>query len=156
MNTLDYFKRLFTYNDWANQRYLDTFASMEEIPERLKLLLTHTLVAQQLWLSRLKGDSSQGLDIWEVQSLEQMRAVSAESSKELMDYLKACEPNDIDCLCNYNNTKGVPFKTPVGDIIIHVANHGTYHRPQLATLLRQMDIDPPVTDYIAFSRELMG
>ena len=35
----------------------------------------------------------------------------------------------------------------------HLANHGTYHRGQVATLLRQLGVKPVSTDLIAFYRE---
>lgn len=36
----------------------------------------------------------------------------------------------------------------------HVVNHGTYHRGQIATMLRQMDAAPPRSmDLIDFYRE---
>jgi uncharacterized damage-inducible protein DinB len=36
----------------------------------------------------------------------------------------------------------------------HMVNHGTYHRGQITTMLRQMDAAPPkFMDLIAFYRE---
>jgi uncharacterized damage-inducible protein DinB len=36
----------------------------------------------------------------------------------------------------------------------HVVNHGTYHRGQITTMLRQLGAEPPKsTDLIAFYRE---
>jgi uncharacterized damage-inducible protein DinB len=35
----------------------------------------------------------------------------------------------------------------------HVANHGSYHRGQIATLLRQLGAKPAATDLIRFYRE---
>jgi uncharacterized damage-inducible protein DinB len=32
-------------------------------------------------------------------------------------------------------------------------NHGTYHRGQVATLLRQLGVQPPQTDLILYYRE---
>jgi uncharacterized damage-inducible protein DinB len=34
-----------------------------------------------------------------------------------------------------------------------VINHATYHRGQLATLLRQLGRTPPSTDYVRYLRE---
>jgi len=42
-------------------------------------------------------------------------------------------------------------------MVQHVVNHGTYHRGQITTLLRQMGAAPPKsTDLIAFYRERQG
>lgn len=53
----------------------------------------------------------------------------------------------------YKNLKGERFKQPVVEILLHVFNHGTYHRGQLVNMLRQAGIEKiPATDYIVFSR----
>ena len=42
-------------------------------------------------------------------------------------------------------------KTSILNIILHVMNHGTYHRGQLVTMGRELGIsDPPKTDFMAF------
>jgi uncharacterized damage-inducible protein DinB len=39
-------------------------------------------------------------------------------------------------------------------MLLHVFNHGTYHRGQLVTMLRQLGIENiPATDFIVWSRE---
>lgn len=53
----------------------------------------------------------------------------------------------------YQNTKGQHFLQPVSDIIMHLSNHGTYHRGQITTILRQLGVDRiPQTDYIVYRR----
>ncbi len=53
----------------------------------------------------------------------------------------------------YKNMKGQPFVQPVFEIVMHLSNHGTYHRGQVVTLLRQLDVEKiPQTDYILFTR----
>jgi uncharacterized damage-inducible protein DinB len=32
----------------------------------------------------------------------------------------------------------------------HVANHSTYHRGQIALMMRQLDAEPPATDFHVF------
>jgi uncharacterized damage-inducible protein DinB len=40
----------------------------------------------------------------------------------------------------------------VGDMLLHVALHGAYHRGQIALLVRAGGSTPSPTDYIAFIR----
>jgi len=51
---------------------------------------------------------------------------------------------------SYVNFKGETFKYPLGETLVHVANHGTYHRGQVATLLRQLGRTPASTDYLRY------
>jgi uncharacterized damage-inducible protein DinB len=45
---------------------------------------------------------------------------------------------------------------PFHDLLIHVADHSTYHRGQLASKLRQAGAVPPPTGFIAFKAEQRG
>jgi uncharacterized damage-inducible protein DinB len=53
----------------------------------------------------------------------------------------------------YKNMKGEHFIQPVFEVVMHLTNHGTYHRGQVVTLLRQLGVEKiPQTDYILFTR----
>jgi uncharacterized damage-inducible protein DinB len=38
----------------------------------------------------------------------------------------------------------------IGDMLIHIVNHSTYHRGQAATILRQLGAAAPETDFVVF------
>jgi uncharacterized damage-inducible protein DinB len=40
--------------------------------------------------------------------------------------------------------------------MIHLVNHSTYHRAQIATLLRQGGLEPVNTDFITYDRVVTG
>jgi uncharacterized damage-inducible protein DinB len=52
----------------------------------------------------------------------------------------------------YTNSAGRSFVTPVGDILLHVALHGQYHRGKVNLLLRQAELEPAPVDFIGFVR----
>ncbi len=45
---------------------------------------------------------------------------------------------------------GDSFTRELGDALLHLANHGTYHRGQVATLLRQLGHKATSTDYLRY------
>lgn len=49
-------------------------------------------------------------------------------------------------------TEGKRYEHPIGEVVMHVVNHGSYHRGQVATLLRQLGYVPPKTDLIHYYR----
>ncbi len=53
---------------------------------------------------------------------------------------------------SYRNSAGDEFKSAVRDILAHVALHGSYHRGQIAALVRAAGTKPASTDFIAFAR----
>ena len=45
------------------------------------------------------------------------------------------------------------FKQPTWQMLLHVFNHGTYHRGQLVNMLRQLGVSRiPATDFALWSR----
>jgi uncharacterized damage-inducible protein DinB len=49
---------------------------------------------------------------------------------------------------------GVRYAQPFWQTFQHLVNHGTYHRGQVVTMLRQLGVQTvPSTDLIAFYRE---
>lgn len=54
----------------------------------------------------------------------------------------------------YRNSKKEEFKQPVYEMLVHLMNHGTYHRGQLVTMLRQLGTESiPQTDFVVFCRK---
>jgi uncharacterized damage-inducible protein DinB len=45
------------------------------------------------------------------------------------------------------------YSNPLWQSLQHLANHGTYHRGQISTLLRQLGTKPILTDLIHFYRQ---
>ncbi len=52
----------------------------------------------------------------------------------------------------YRNSRGEPFEDALGEIIVHVANHGTYHRGQIRAELERAGAEFPETDWILWRR----
>ncbi len=54
---------------------------------------------------------------------------------------------------SYQDLKGRPWKQPLWQVLLHVVNHGTHHRGQVAGFLRAMGRVPPPLDLIFYFRE---
>jgi len=52
----------------------------------------------------------------------------------------------------YKTTKGIEYRTPVGDILMHLVLHSAYHRGQVAAAIREAGGKPAPTDYVVYAR----
>ncbi|HUJ30337.1 MAG TPA: DinB family protein [Candidatus Acidoferrum sp.] len=157
------FRLLYDYNSWANRRTLDSCVvlSPEQFTRDLgssfrsvRDTLAHIYGAEWLWLERWHGRVPPKLpSATDFPDLNSLRARWAEHEKNLSAFISSLTPDELQRVIKYRNTKGVPFEGPVWPMLQHVVNHSSYHRGQIATLLRQLGATPVSTDLIAFHRE---
>jgi len=148
----DYFSKLFHYNHWANELLLQKLYECETQDAEIIKLMSHVINAQFIWFSRVSGNKALERKVWDLYNLHELPSASKESSRLWIIFISDLEEEKFNADIFYTNSQGNQFSTISSDIFIHVINHGTYHRGQIAKLLRQKNIDPPNTDYITYVR----
>jgi uncharacterized damage-inducible protein DinB len=144
--------RLFEHMVWADARVLERLRADDHTPRALKLF-AHLLAAERVWLARLRGEDSSALEIWPDLAVEECAALAGHLRIELGALFASLSPSELGRLVLYQNSAGREFSTPVGEILIHLALHGAYHRGQIATRMRDAAAEPINTDYITFVRD---
>jgi uncharacterized damage-inducible protein DinB len=115
-------------------------------------LLSHIISAQKIWLNRILGRNTV-IDPWHKLTQEDWIPQSIPITAEWINLLESFKENDFERRIEYTNTKGEKFFNTVKDIIVQVINHSTYHRAQIAQLVRQSGGEPAKTDYIVYQRQ---
>jgi uncharacterized damage-inducible protein DinB len=149
--TIEYFKKLFDYDAWANERMLTAMEATPNLAEEAAKKMSHLLQAKTVWVSRLIPGNPAG-NFHTVLTPAAARQLNSELKATLEKYFGSLREDQLSQKIAYQNLKGLPFETVLSDILAHLVNHGTYHRGQVATLIKRSGGEPPVTDYIAFVR----
>lgn len=149
---LELIKRLFAYDAWANARALDSLRAAQG--SKALAPLAHLLVAEKIWLMRLRGEDTSAIDKSPELSHAECESLALELRASYASYLDSLGEGDLGSPLTYKNFKGTEFRTPVADVLTHVAMHGTYHRGQVAKAMRAEGAAPADTDYITFVREM--
>jgi uncharacterized damage-inducible protein DinB len=161
MNVED-FRRLYDYNSWANHRTLDACVSLSEEQftrdlrssfRSVRDTLVHISWAEWLWLERWQGRSPDKFSSTDFPNLESVRRRWTEVERNLTEYIASLKPEDLERIISHKTTAGVPQAAPLWQMLQHLVNHGTYHRGQVASMLRQLDAKAVSTDMIVFYRE---
>ena len=72
----------------------------------------------------------------------------------MRDQLARLGPEAAELRIDYQDLRGNDQSDVLWQMLQHMVNHGTYHRGQFTTMLRQLDAAPPKSmDLIAFYRE---
>jgi uncharacterized damage-inducible protein DinB len=150
----NHFLRLAAYDHAAAQRQLAVVEDCMPDDQAVLKLLSHILAAQQAWLLRLRGQSTDSVDIWKVHALDSLMHLEHVLHHEWLDYLTKSGDDEWTRQLTYTNYAGNVFTNSVSDIVTHVFNHSTYHRAQVSTLIRQAGNTPPSIDFIGFARGL--
>lgn len=146
----DTFPRLFAHMAWADGQILSILDAADPRMDESIVLFAHLVAAEHIWLSRIRSIDLGSFGPWTALSLpEAARLASGNASgwTALVD-----GPLEMERIVSYRTTKGDPMSTALGDILLHVALHGSYHRGQIATRLRRLEIAVPPTDFVVFSR----
>jgi uncharacterized damage-inducible protein DinB len=148
--------RHFRYTQWATKRLFEFAAGIpeEQVTRDLAnshggILKTfqHIYYADRVWLTRMEGKPQAFADPEPGPSLADLNAAWWPLLDRFEAWAAAQDPNRV---VEYKNLKGDAFAKPVWEILLHVVNHGTYHRGQIAAMLRQLGHVPPSTDFIYF------
>jgi len=154
------------YNRWATARTLESVRPLEaELLSRdlgasyggVRGTLTHIYQADKIWLARLFGKPTGNLA--EFQPPAEWDALEQEWLEILDHYIawaQALPEGGWDRVVNYRDTKGTPYQSPVWQILAHLTNHDSYHRGQVAAMLRQLGQVPAGSDLILYYRSLPG
>jgi uncharacterized damage-inducible protein DinB len=152
-----------TYNAWASTKIVEILSNADEkifdaevkssFPTIKKTLL-HIWDAEQIWLERMKGNV---VTTWPSANFtggkDELLKGYAESSKSLAEFISTKDRAFLDSTISYKNMKGVEYTNIIEEILFHVVNHGSFHRGQLVTMLRELGFDKfQMQDLIAFLR----
>lgn len=153
---------LLSYNAWANRRLLGAAADLPRDLLERDLATSHRSVwgtllhiawGEWLWLGRWQAAPARGADPTDCRSLSELERRWTEIAREQRAFLASLGGRDFDRPISYENPPGTTWTYPLREMVRHVVNHSSYHRGQIASLLRRLGATPPATDYLVFFDE---
>jgi len=152
------------YSTWANQLMLDRINNLptelhhQEVKSSFTSLyktVLHLWNAESIWWQRMKlqeriivpAETFTG-------DMKELSTQLLQQNRKWQEWVSAANEHQLMHEFKYQNSKKESFKQPIYQMLLHLFNHGTYHRGQLVTMLRQLEIDQiPQTDFIVWSRK---
>lgn len=146
----------YQYVFWAHERMMSVVQQLkpEEFTRDLgssfgsvRCTLVHLMSVEWLYLSRWHGVFPNTLlDAESFPTLEALEERWLSIRRELTAFLARVRDEDLKTVMIYRNLRDEEVAMPLQITMMHVVNHNTYHRGQIATLLRQMGYEPLSTD----------
>lgn len=120
-------------------------------------LLAHIAAARSLWLFRF-GVAKTGPDSAEElflrgHALADVEGELASMHERWSDYLGSLDDEKLARVFEYRSNEGERFRNRIEDLLTQLFGHSSYHRGQIASIVRSLGGEPAVTDYVYWNRE---
>jgi uncharacterized damage-inducible protein DinB len=153
------------YHAWATERMAETLRTGDHsiINKEQKSsfasiakTLLHLWDAEIVWLKRFEGTN---LTEWPSKNFsggtEELIQGYVASAKAINTFVKGASEAKLHEKFSYKTMKGDPFEDVIEDMVYHVINHGSYHRGQIVTMLRELGVNQILSmDIIIYQRSL--
>ncbi|MBU5214857.1 DinB family protein [Heyndrickxia oleronia] len=162
---MNHAKNMYKYHVWANKVLLERIKELpnnvlyEEVSSsypNIAQTFSHIYVVDVMWLQVLKGmDMQEALEA----SIVILEKANSYSLDEFVKYFEELalqyeewmnSQNDLEQKINLNNPWSGARETAYSEILFHVANHGTYHRGNITTMLRQLGYASTMNDFCLY------
>jgi len=153
------------YNAWANQVLTDAVLEMDENTHQqivkssfpnLYATVLHIWDAESIWWQRMEGHAQLLIPSKEFNpTMKEAVNGLLNQSREWNNWMSQVKEEQLQKEFSYKNLKGEVFTSGVWQVVHHLFNHGTYHRGQLVTMMRELGAtEIPSTDFIHWYRKV--
>ena len=159
-------RSVYDYNSWANRRLFAAGRALGPDVTRdlgphfsfptVKGLFAHIVGADRIWLDRFVAKpAGRLLGDADFASMESIAAAWEALEDEQRGFLASLTPADLAKPVHYTSALmgGRALTLALGGLLLHVANHATHHRSEIATMITLVKGSPPGTDRMIY--ELM-
>jgi len=161
--SIDLLHELWGYHHWANRRLFDVTAALgEDVAGRhvgeqfsvptIRGMFTHLYAADLLWLERWNGNPAASMLGGDITVLDQLRPRWDTLEAEQRRFLAGLREVDLGRVLE-TRRDGQPEYRSLGALLLHVPNHATHHRSEIATMLTMVSGSPPDSGINTYLRE---
>lgn len=167
LNGMDFLKHLnilVRYKAWANEK---VFGMVSRLPEgealrprttsykNMVYTLNHVYVIDKVFQAHLTGQGHGYLarNTPDHPALNELWSLVSETDQWYLRYAEALRNDEADRSIDFEFIGGGRGTMTCGEMVLHVVNHGTYHRGFVADMMYQAGVRPEATDFPVFLRD---
>jgi len=166
MQLKEYLQHLYDYNYWANKRYLAVAETLTEEQlfrkqghswDSVHAVLMHMMNSENWWLQRWNGIPTRpAFTREEFPAFASIRDHWQGLESEIRSYVASQTDESLLHVVTYKNPQGETLTVPLWNMMIHLPNHNTHHRGELAAMFALMNVPHPEEEVIQYFLNLSG
>lgn len=157
-------KEMYHYHNWANQTILGRIKELpssvlsQEVNSSFPTIahaLNHIYAVVKMWYLVLTGTDMQEafqecvpLNGSILNTVDEYIDIFERLAEQYSEWFR--EQTDLEQTILLNNPFAGLRQTSLSEILLHMVNHGTYHRGNISTMLRQLGHASAMNDYAFF------
>lgn len=146
------FSRIFEHDRWANGVVFEYMTNLGEALNQKTLdRLSHLIICQQLWLSRLTDDFDKPKTLFPKCSLNETKLNAEPIFAGMKRFIEELPEEDYHRPFDFTSMEGQPYTLLRRDIFTQLGQHGAYHRGQIAMELNPLLDECLTTDYVYYT-----
>jgi uncharacterized damage-inducible protein DinB len=142
-----YFQQQLDYDHWANKLVLQSLTTCPAVPAAAVELLGHILVSQMFVFEVLNGRDGEPLHQRPLPTFHECAELIEGVAGTWSDFMLELDEERVFGLVHFRNSRGEQVSRVVADLLSHVGHHSTYHRGQIAVVVRNAGGQPARTHY---------
>jgi len=158
MDSVEHFLTMARYNRWMNEKIYAVCSQISDADRKKDMgaffksihgTLNHLLLGDRAWLGRFTGRPFKVnyLNDELYADFEELKRERAKTDEDLIDWIASLTEERLAEDFTYTSgVDGVTRTFPLWAAVAHVFNHQAHHRGQITTLIKQLGIDPGITD----------
>jgi uncharacterized damage-inducible protein DinB len=167
---LDTLLKLVNYKSWANDL---TFTHLAKLPDSelyktrqtnfvdIVSTLNHVYVVDDIFKAHLTDSKHEytSRNTGTCPNLDELWKKQTTMDQWYINYIKRLETNGaaretLEKVIHFTFIGGGDGNMRVSDIILHIVNHGTYHRGFVSDMMYQIPAIPPANDFTVYMRDI--
>jgi len=155
---------LYAYNRWANERVIESLRALSPADytremgggwPSLRSTFVHLATATDAWARRFSGhEVTAARPETDLPEVDDAVAVLTEAEDRLDAFLASLTPERMNAPFTWKNLRKETKTAVFWTVLRHVVNHQTYHRGQIASMLRRLGATPKSTDLVRWGMEM--
>lgn len=146
---------LFEWNNIANELFIVCFEKNAQVPRRCLEIFSHIINVHEIWLNRMGNINDKNLRAWNFHDQMEHALLNANNYYVTIGFLASeSYGRNLDWTFEYKNHEGLLLRSTLVESYFHILSHSTYHRGQVALLLKENGISPPDTSYATLHKDL--